>query len=188
MEDLGELGAGQGAGEPQLASVGVLQLLADLGGGGEVKAGRGDVDGLPEQVHDDVTGAGGHGAGSEVADQTAVACLGLVGHDSGDHEVGLFGVLNGEPLPSAKTISGQGSKGGGLQEETSSKGKGGSGGGDENAGGSGSGSKSGEGQESASSDSLSGEGTQDGGSGAGGDGSNGQSKADLGVHAVNKKT
>lgn len=127
VEDLVQLGAGQGAGEPQLASLGVLQVLADLGSGGEVKAGGGDIDGLPEQVQDDVTGAGGHGASGKVTDETAVASLGLVGHDGGDHEVGLLGVLNSEPLPPAKSVSGESSKGGGLQEKTSSKGKGGSG-------------------------------------------------------------
>jgi len=117
-KDLGDLGTGQWARESVLASLGVLDLLANKGGGLEVKSGRGGIHGLVEEVQDDVTGGLGQGAGGKVADQTPVALLGLVGHDGSDHQVGLLFVvdLDGEALPAAKVVS-ESSQGGGLQEE-----------------------------------------------------------------------
>jgi len=181
VEDLGQLGAGQGAGEPVLAELGVLDVLADLGGGGEVEAGAGHVDGLLEEGQDDVAGGLGQGSGGQVADQTPVALLGLVGHDGGDHEVGLLlrHTLDGETLLAEGEVSAEGAKGSSLQEEATAKQHGSTSGGDESSGG-GRGTQTSEGQGQAGADSLSGDGAQDGG-GRVADGGNG-GDGEVGLH------
>ena len=182
VEDLGQLLGWEWAGEPVLAELGVLDLLADLGGGGEVEPGAGDVDGLLEEGEDDVVGV----SGGQVADQPPVALLGLVGHDGGDGEVGGLlgdGVLDGETLPPEADVSSEGGQGDGLEGDASTNGQGGAGGGEE-GGGSGGSSQTGEGQGQAGADGLTGDGAEDGGGGGGGDGADGQSEANLGVHGA----
>lgn len=88
---LEELGAAHGAAVPDLAGLDVPRVLAQLGGDGELKDGRRDVERvlLVKERKDDVVVGLGHLASGEVADETAVALLGLQLGDGGKLVGGL---------------------------------------------------------------------------------------------------
>jgi len=100
VDELEDLLSLEWAGVPDLASINVLQGLADLGGGVEVKLGGGDVGLLAvKQLDDDVVLRLGHLSGGQVADEATVAGLGLsLGNEGEGQTVGL---VRGGPLAAA---------------------------------------------------------------------------------------
>ena len=160
---LSDVLGGQGAAVSDLAQLGVLDHLADLGGGGEVKLG-GNGGNLGVEKGQDLVGVG-DGTGSHVADQPAVALGGFgVGQDGEGGVLAAFGVT-------AASAGDGGAEDESLEEgHASQEGEGGGGGGREGHGGAGSGGGSGADDEGAG--------------GHVGEGHEGKRSGEDGVHAV----
>jgi hypothetical protein len=89
-EELLDVIGAQGAAITDLAQLGVLDHLADLGGGGELELGRLDGDIVIEEGQDDIILTPGLGSGGQVADQTAVALSGFRGQQNGEGGISLI--------------------------------------------------------------------------------------------------
>ena len=96
-----EIIASDGAAVPQLAHADVLDVPAELSGHCKLKDRGCDIEGrrVLKERQDDVIVAGGHLAGGEVADEAAVALLGLDLGDGGKLEG--VGVQRGPLAPVA---------------------------------------------------------------------------------------
>lgn len=167
VEERGDLLAGDGAAVPDLAGLDVLDLLSELGGGGELELGVGDGGVLVEEGEDDVVLALGHLSGGQVADQAADALLGLGAGDEGE------GVHLGVGGAAAAAAAGEGAEGESLEGDGSDGEEGGASGADADGGGAGGGGGGSDGDATVEEDGL-------GHAAHGGEGSN---NGGLGVHA-----
>jgi len=130
-----------------LAVVDVPELLADLGSGDKVESWVVSWDIVVEQAQDDISLRLWHGSGGKVADQTAVALVGLVVGDGGDHDVGFDGRVGGS-LSTSSEVVGNSGNGGSLEEKGTSSQDDSTGWGEESSG-SGGGAEGGQGDGSA---------------------------------------
>lgn len=174
-----DLVSAQWAAVTKLARLGVLDGLANSGGGGEIEFGGFDGGGLVEEGQDDVVLGLGHGTGGQVADQTAVALSGFRLSDGGESEVVIE---RGRP-PEAASGDGVGSQtGDGQAFEGDSTTEEGSTGGGEEEGGSRAGSQSSSGDSKTGSGTDGADSAENGAGAAHGASTESQTEVGLGHH------